>query len=221
MYAEIRHDYIWGPAVESGPKTEEDGDILAGVSIDGWKTGRDDEQGSVIVNVILTRRGDMVVDFHDNGARMDAQVKEAIDGAKEALKKIWDEGKGRPSRQPKGREQSVEYRSTLYLSDAAWKTIEGFLNAKSEDEYQGEDNTISYTVRFPDGKEMDVKCCGCQEEPSWTEAVLFDEKGCQLTYTDVWDEFIGTWELTYKDAIYIVEVKVSDSRARDKLSRTF
>lgn len=213
MYAEIRHDYIWGPAVESGSKSEEDGDILAGVSIDGWKTSWDDEQGSVIANVILTRCGDIVVDFHDNGARMDAQVKDAIAKAKDTLKKIWDEGKGRPSRQPKGREQSVEYRNTLYLSDAARKTIEGFLNAKSEDEYQGGDNTITYTVRFPDGKEMDVKCCGCQEESSWTEAVLFDEKGCQLTYTDVSDEFIGTWELTYKDATYIVEVKVSDSGA--------
>lgn len=213
MYAEIRHDYIWGPAVEFGSKSEEDGDILAGVSIDGWKISRDDEQGGVIANVILTRRGDIVVDFHDNGARMDAQVKDAIAKAKDTLKEIWDEGKGRPLRQPKGREQSVEYRSTLYLSDAARKTIEGFLNAKSEDEYQGEDNTITYTVRFPDGKEMDVKCCGCQEESSWTEAVLFDEKGCQLTYTDVSDEFVGIWELTYKDATYIVEVKVSDSGA--------
>ncbi len=214
MYAEIRHDYILGPAVESGSKSEEEGDILAGVSIDGWKTGRDDEQGSVIANVILTRRGDMVVDFHDNGARMDAQVKEAIGGAKESLKKIWDDGKGRPSRPPKGREQSVEYRSTLYLSDAERRIIEGYLNAKSEDEYQGEDNTISYTVRFPDGKEMDVKCCGCQEESSWTEAVLFDEKGRELTYTDVSAEFVGTWELTYKDATYIVEEKVSDGGAQ-------
>lgn len=213
MYAEIRHDYIWEPAVEFGSKIEEDGDILAGVSIDGWKTSRDDKQGDVIANVILTCRGDIVVAFHDNGARMDAQVKDTITKAKDTLKEIWDEGKGRPSRQPKGREQSVEYRSTLYLSDAARKTIEGFLNAKSEDEYQGEDNTITYTVRFPDGKEMDVKCCGCQEESSWTEAVLFDEKGCQLTYTDVSDEFVGIWELTYKDATYIVEVKVSDSGA--------
>lgn len=104
MYQEIRCDYIWGPAVENRmPFSEEDG-ILAAVSIDGWKTGKDDEQGEVIANVILTRHGDIVVDFHNNGARMNVSVLSAIKEAKEKLKGIWHNEESQP---PQGIESNI------------------------------------------------------------------------------------------------------------------
>lgn len=211
MYAEIRDNYVWGPAVEGGATSSESGDILAGVSIDGWQTAHGDEEGTVIANVILTRHGDIVVDFHDNGARMDAQVLTYISEAKAQLKELWHEKRAHRACLPKGRKQGLEYQTVLYISAAALELINKFLAAETEDEYQGEDNTIIYTVRFPDGKEMDVKCCGCQDDPSWTEAVLFDDQGYQIAYTDVGEVFDGQWELEADGVRYIVDVRVSDN----------
>ncbi len=58
---------------------------------------------------------------------------------------------------------------------------------------------------------MDIKCCGCRNEASWTEAVLFDEQGNELTYTEVEEEFAGPWQLTYQGVTYIAVVKTDDS----------
>lgn len=62
------------------------------------------------------------------------------------------------------------------------------------------------TAKFPDGYEMDIKCCGCQDDSSWTEAVLFDAQGHELCCTDVEDEFVGEWELEYCGTRYIAIV---------------
>jgi len=214
MYTEIRNNYTWGPAVEPGYSLSECGDLLAAVTIDGWKTACDTEQGTVIATVILTKHGDIVTDFHDNGARMDTQVLCAIKEAKQTLKDIWADGKVR-RRQPLERgEDSVTYQKILYVPSSVLQTINRYLQAESKAEYQGEDDTITYTVKFPDGKEMDIKCCGCQNDPSWTEAVLFDELGDQLTCSGVEEEFEGPWELEYEGAHYCVDVRpdTSDSK---------
>ena len=39
------------------------------------------------------------------------------------------------------------------------------------------DEVISETAVFPDGMEMDVKCCGEEDSPGWTKAVLFRHEG--------------------------------------------
>ena len=65
-FSEIRHDYIWGPAVENGANGGHD--LLAAVSIDAWKSADDNEEGEVLANVLLTAHGDMIVDFHDNAS---------------------------------------------------------------------------------------------------------------------------------------------------------
>lgn len=91
QFAEIRNDYVWGPAVEGGQPYLLNEALLAAVSIDGWETGDDDEQGAVLANVILTIHGDIIVDFHDNGVRMNKQVLESIEEAKKKLQDIWEE----------------------------------------------------------------------------------------------------------------------------------
>lgn len=45
QFAEIRHDYIWGEAVENGLNHRAGDPLLAAVSIDAWETGDDDEEG--------------------------------------------------------------------------------------------------------------------------------------------------------------------------------
>lgn len=46
---------------------------------------------------------------------------------------------------------------------------------------------------------MDVKCCGCKDEASWAEAVLFDAQGRQIACSDVeadllWSLFSTSFE---------------------------
>ena len=91
QFAEIRHDYIWGEAVENGLNHRAGDPLLAAVSIDAWETGNDDEEGRVVANVLLSRHGDIIVDFHENGVRMDQQVLEHIAEAKTDLRRIWEE----------------------------------------------------------------------------------------------------------------------------------
>lgn len=101
----------------------------------------------------------------------------------------------------------IEYRQQILLSRAEWEIINGYLNAASADEYQDEDQTIIHSVRFSDGMCMDIKCCGCHES-SWTEAVLFDQNGCEVTCTEPSDQFDGLWELEYDGVIYSVLVRI-------------
>ena len=81
----------------------------------------------------------------------------------------------------------MRYAAKLLIPSRRLAVINGYLNAEQEDEFQGEDNTIIHTVLFPDGKFMDIKCCGCQDESSWTEAVLFAKANgggfSQVAYT--------------------------------------
>lgn len=104
--------------------------------------------------------------------------------------------------------KGVRFHQTLKISQDALAIINGYLNADSPEKYQGEDSAIIHTVQFPDGKQMDIKCCGCNAEASWTEAVLFDSHGCEIACTEVCGEYTGLWELEYFDAIYTVDVVV-------------
>lgn len=200
-FAEIRHDYVWGPAVEPNSHSQDCGDLLAGISIDAWRTGDDDEQGVVVANVLLTQRGDIVVDFLDNGVRMNKPVQEHIAAAQRDLEQIWAEHIEK-LRVTNRHTTKLGYSATLAIPKAVAEQINGYLNATCEDEYQDEDCPIIYTVQFLDGRQMDIKCCGCQNESSWTEAVLFDANGNQLCYTEPDEEYVGIWTLEYDGIDY-------------------
>lgn len=96
----------------------------------------------------------------------------------------------------------------LQISQGEAEIVNGYLQSKTAEQFQGENDTISHTIVFPDGKQMDIKCCGAQEECSWTEAVLFDENGCELCCSEVSDHYDGIWELEYKDRRYVVIVRI-------------
>lgn len=91
-----------------------------------------------------------------------------------------------------------------------------------EEEALNETETISYTARFANGYEMDIKCCGVkylegESNRAWLEAVLFDENGAQLCCEDPYDDesIVGTWEIEYNGDIYRVFVEASAYRAFD------
>lgn len=109
----------------------------------------------------------------------------------------------------------MKFEAKLILPKRDLDTINGYLNAEKEDEFQGEDNVISYTVKFPNGPEMDIKCCGCREDPSWAEAVLFDICKDGITtecdVSDIEEEYAGPWELEDGSGnIYHVDVVEGD-----------
>lgn len=84
--------------------------------------------------------------------------------------------------------------------------------ALTKDGYFGEDDTISITITFLEGYEMDIKCCGVQYEEggnnvAWTEAVLFKD-GCEVACSEPSEEFFGEWELEDKGITFKGEVLV-------------
>ena len=127
-FSEIRHDYIWGPAVENGANG--DHDLLAAVSIDAWKSADDNEEGEVLANVLLTAHGDMIVDFHDNGVRMHQPVLDHIRAAEETLKQIWQEKVCQYS-------GKIVCATVLTIPRSVMDQINDYLNADTEDAYQG------------------------------------------------------------------------------------
>lgn len=87
-WAEIRNNYF-----ESGSDVDRnlEGDVLATTSIDAWKTMDDNEEGRVIARVLLSNHGDILVDYHDNVARVDTAAQAAIAEAKKELESYYRE----------------------------------------------------------------------------------------------------------------------------------
>lgn len=85
-----------------------------------------------------------------------------------------------------------------------WLKNNGIFFTNYSYERLNEDETFVKTAKFEDGFEMDIKCCGSDEE-AWTEAVLFDN-GIQCCFSDVSDEFLGEWELEFDGNVYLVHV---------------
>lgn len=109
----------------------------------------------------------------------------------------------------------MKFEAKLVLPKSDMDTINGYLTAEKADEFQGEDNVISHTVKFPNGLEMDIKCCGCREDPSWAEAVLFEIGLAGITIecnvSDIEEEYAGPWELEDGSGnIYHVDIVAGD-----------
>ena len=80
---------------------------------------------------------------------------------------------------------------TIYISEKYAETIEKYLRGE---ELQGMGASLSETATFPDGFDMDIRCCGAEDD-SFTEAILYDSKGRAVKLTDPCDAFTGCWEL--------------------------
>lgn len=88
-----------------------------------------------------------------------------------------------------------------------WLSLPNYDNANpiNLENYQGEENTLSYTATFGNGYEMDIKCCGCDNCASWIEAVLF-KNGVELKYTECMDEILQEFQIEDNGDIYTVIV---------------
>lgn len=106
----------------------------------------------------------------------------------------------------------TEYHQELTLDETESSLLEKYL---SEPGSQPKDKTFVKTVKFPDGMQMDVKCCQSQDKTSWTEAVLFLPNGVEINCAAPRDTFIGSWEIKYNNRMYKTTVKASSKGSDD------
>ena len=113
----------------------------------------------------------------------------------------------------------MKYTKMLKVSKEDADRINRYLNVPPENESDclGLNETITFTVDFGDGIEMDIKCCGVkfregESNLSWTEAVLFN-KGSEVACSEPGESFLGEWVLEYGGNQYCATVEVAeDSR---------
>ena len=102
----------------------------------------------------------------------------------------------------------MTYEATLRLAKADLDYYDLILDGKGnweEDWY--EDRVESYTVKFENGYEADLKVVGCQEDSPYAECVLFDAEGYEAGLSDPEFEFSGDWDVyDYDGNQYIVHV---------------
>lgn len=118
----------------------------------------------------------------------------------------------------------MTYESVLAIPAKEAKIIQRYTDVEptSEEECLGEDNTISYSVPFKNGYEMDIKCCGVQYEEggtntAWTEAVLFNKQGSEVCCSEPSDSLFGKWELEDSNGNkYIADVRIEKERNKNK-----
>lgn len=103
--------------------------------------------------------------------------------------------------------KKLKLERTLLISEKYANSVEAYLNGTAE--HLVEDDTISWTVPFMDNTEADVKLCGENDAPYWTEAVLFDKNGHQLCCTEPESELFSDWELRCGDKTYTIHVKAA------------
>lgn len=102
------------------------------------------------------------------------------------------------------------YEMVLVITENDAKEIQDNLETAG---LQDRNTTITKTVIFPNGMEMDIKCCPATDETSWTEAVLFLPTGGECCFTEPDEEFLGPWELECDGITYRVEVQTGKTEA--------
>lgn len=117
-----------------------------------------------------------------------------------------------------------EYSVTITLDKASKKSIQHYIDADKEHSAQDDDfwtgfwdkddgpcageGTFTLTAHFENGCEADIKVCGSQNSPPWTEGVLFNERGAELCCTEPGDDAnpAGKWNFEYNGDSYTVTV---------------
>lgn len=99
----------------------------------------------------------------------------------------------------------MQYTESISIPKKELETIKKYVSLPNCNEYtenpsiplnyQGEDNTMSYTATFENNIEIDIKCCGSNNGPSWIEAVMF-ENGQELYCSECYDNILDTVSFT-------------------------
>ena len=112
----------------------------------------------------------------------------------------------------------MEYSEEIKISSAAAYCIEQLFREQpvTESECFGEDEKYSVRATFSNGYSMCIELCGVQYDENsdntpYSQAVLYDEKGNQIAYSEPDWEFFGEWSFDYEGATYTVRVNVDSN----------
>lgn len=113
-WSEIKNDFT---ETNLSPK---DGDVLAVNYIDAWREGED--QGTTIAKVLLSKHGDILVDYLDTIARWDDLVQEVIADSKA---KIAEEFKARQNQHEQATDACASLGKSIYVK---WDRLDFAVN---------------------------------------------------------------------------------------------
>lgn len=99
----------------------------------------------------------------------------------------------------------MTHEQVIHISEYDTKSINHWLSKNNGINHLGEDDTFIETANFGNGFEMDVKCCGTQDGPAWTEAVLF-KNGSEVCCSEPDEDFFGDWALECDGDTFITHV---------------
>lgn len=112
--------------------------------------------------------------------------------------------------------ENKEYIVHVAVRPSLLRQINQRLGGKAPRGRYSSENTIFVTASFPDGCEMDIKCCGYKGRPSSTKAVLFSARGMDFRYSEARNEFTGEWTIEYNGATYTAIVEEGQEPAEKK-----
>lgn len=161
FWAEVRNSYF----EDSIDPLE--GDVLARISIDGWKTQDENESGEVIASVLLSKHGDILVDYRDGVARRDEMAQEAIEEAKAQLKDYYLE-----MHPTQGKELLVNHVTLVRerLAEGEHWSDHFWVDANKTPSVELFKAVVQEYLRTPDGqKDIEDSCY----DFNWGDAIMF------------------------------------------------
>ena len=87
------------------------------------------------------------------------------------------------------------------IADAMQQITNGFDKTVRSDSPEFDDEVV-----FSNGYRMAIQVCSGEGESAWTQAILFDADGNQLSFTEAQPEFLGKYEIAWCDSLYVVHV---------------
>lgn len=113
-WSEIKNDFT-----ETNPSPK-DGDVLAVNYIDAWREGED--QGTTIAKVLLSKHGDILVDYLDTIARWDDLAQEVIADSKTKIVEVF---KARQNQREQSPDTCASLGKSIYVK---WDNLDAAIN---------------------------------------------------------------------------------------------
>lgn len=95
--------------------------------------------------------------------------------------------------------------------DSIYEQVEGLNGKQCYDRFGlKEDEALKKTITFPNNYSVDIMMCICDEEYlTYSQAVLYNKEGSEVTFTEPADSMIGEWWLEDTDGnTYNIDVIV-------------
>ena len=100
----------------------------------------------------------------------------------------------------------MHYTKTLVVPDFRARDLERMCQEADSSTKKGEVE-FDEEVVFIDGSRVAIQVIGCgEDDPAWTQAVLFSPEGEELGCSEVGESFLGEYTVQYQDTKYTVVV---------------